>query len=81
MPGYKTPIKYLRMEYANRQTLRRMRKKREEERRAKGLPPMEKSKITDNSVPWIENPKTIDDLVAIARMVEKAVADCPGKKK
>ncbi|MCH7226552.1 hypothetical protein [Haloferula sp. A504] len=38
-------------------------------RRRKPVPP---SKITDNSVPWMENPSSVADYLEISRQVEES---------
>lgn len=59
-------------EYADVLTMRRLRKKREE----KLGHPIPKSKITDNSEPWMENPETLQDFLWISGQVNELVAQC-----
>ena len=66
MKPFRTPLAWVLREYADRQTLRRWRERRLAARRARGLPDIPPSKITDNSEPWLRGPATIDDLVAVA---------------
>lgn len=52
-------------EYADVLTMRRLRKKREE----KLGRPIPKSKITDNSEPWMKNPNSLADILWINEQI------------
>jgi hypothetical protein len=72
---FRTPLAWVLREYADRQSLRRLRERRLAARRAKGLPEIPPSKITDNSEPWLENPRTVDDFIYIAEQVNALVEE------
>jgi len=59
-------------EYADVLTMRRLKKKRDE-KRGYSLP---KSKIQDNSEPWMENPQTLADFLWISDQVRQVVERC-----
>jgi len=61
-------------EYADVLTMRRLRKKREE----KLGRPIPKSKITDNSERWMENPNSLKDYLWIAEQVNDLLKQCRG---
>ena len=73
MKPFRTPRAWILREYADRATLRRLRERRLADRRARGLPEIQPSLITDNSEPWLENPRTVDDLIFIAEQVNACV--------
>ena len=73
MKPFRTPLAWVLREYADRQSMRRLRERRLAARRAKGLPEIPPSKITDNSEPWLENPRTVDDFIYIAEQVNALV--------
>jgi len=54
-------------EYADVLVMRRLRKKREEKLGG----PIAQSKITDNSEPWLEKPKSLADCLWINEQVTK----------
>jgi hypothetical protein len=64
---YRTPREFVMQEYADVLTMRRLRKKREE----KLGHPIPKSKITDNSEPWLQKPSSIADCLWINEQVTK----------
>ncbi len=64
---YRTPREFVMREYADVLTMRRLRKKREE----KLGRPIPKSKITDNSEPWMEKPNSVADCLWINEQVTK----------
>lgn len=63
MKSYRPTIRSLQEDWARRISRQIMR------RRRKPVPP---SKITDNSVPWVENPRTVADFLEISRRVEES---------
>lgn len=64
MKSYRPTIRSLQEDWARRISRQIMR------RRRKPVPP---SKITDNSVPWVENPRTVADFWFIAENVNRCV--------
>jgi hypothetical protein len=64
-PQYRIPVERLKEEWAFRQRMDRLRSKRPGSR-----PP----KLADNSEPWIHEPRSIDELLQIARSVNQTVA-------
>jgi hypothetical protein len=64
-PQIRPSIPRLQKEFSER-VARRFNYRRYRERR-----PDTPSKITDNSVPWVENPQSVDDLCEIAASVQK----------
>lgn len=66
--GYRPSIRRLQLDFAARVARKIMLERRE---RAGTRPP--KSKITDNSEPWLENPDSVADYWFIATQVNKAV--------
>ncbi len=62
---YHPSIRRLQEDFAARLARKRMLEKRG--------PRPEKSKITDNSVPWMDNPDSISDYLYIASQVNKRV--------
>jgi hypothetical protein len=66
--GYTVSREWVMEEYKNHLLLKRRLAKR---------PPTKKQPVDlDNSEPWMENPKTIDDLVWIAQQVNKTAETC-----
>ncbi len=63
---YSPPIERVKKEYAMMVSRRYMRKLRG---------PRPPSNIPDNSEPWIRDPKTIDDLCEISRLVQQTADD------
>ena len=61
---YSPPLDRIRQEYA-REVRRRL--------RVQKSGPRPSSKITDNSVPWIERPRTVAELWEIAQSVQNLV--------
>jgi hypothetical protein len=64
MKPYRPSIRRLQEDWARRVARQVTR------RRRKPVPP---SKITDNSVPWVENPRTVADFWSIAERVNNCV--------
>ena len=65
LPQYRIPVERLKEEWAFRVAWKRLQKRR---------PPSHPSRITDNSEPWIRNPSSVADYLAIARKVNETVA-------
>ena len=66
IPRYAPPLERIKEEYA-RMVQRRVMAKRRPPR------PQPKAPIPDNSTPWVENPKTIGELMEIAKSVQALV--------
>ena len=65
LPQYRIPISRLKEEWAFRLRMERLRNKR---------PAAPRSKITDNSEPWIKNPSSVAEFWEIACKVNQTVA-------
>lgn len=63
--GYRPSIRRLQLDFAARVARKVMLERRE---RAGTRPP--KSKITDNSEPWLENPGSVEDFLEISRRIK-----------
>jgi hypothetical protein len=64
-PQYRIPIQRLKEEWAFRLRMERLRRRR---------PAMPPSRITDNSEPWVRNPKSVAEFWKIASKVNETVA-------
>ena len=65
--GYRPSIRQLQLEFASRLARKRMLG------RARAKNPAPAKAITDNSVPWLENPDSVADFWYIACQVNKTV--------
>jgi hypothetical protein len=64
-PQYRIPVQRLKEEWAFRLRMERLRSRRA---------PQSRSRLTDNSEPWILNPSSVTELLEIARRVNQTVA-------